>query len=113
MYAPRSLDRKSLVEQLNNAAGRARRKRRAVSAFAGTGHVTAEPIEDLERAIDFVLHGVVRSLRALGEFMGPLQVHRQPMLDRPDAALDRFAKSISRHLGTWNYKTRATRGRAC
>ena len=68
------------------------------SAITEAGDVTAETIEDLERAIDLVLYGVVRPLRALRELVGPLEVHGQLVLDRADPAFRRSSESISRHL---------------
>jgi hypothetical protein len=61
-------------------------------------HVAAQTIEDLERAIDLVLHDIVRSLCPFGEFVRPLQVHRQLVLEGSNPASRPSAESISRHL---------------
>jgi hypothetical protein len=60
--------------------------------------VAAQSIEDLQRTIDLVLHGIIRSLCPFGEFVRPLQVHRQLVLDGPDSPLPRSAESLSRHF---------------
>jgi hypothetical protein len=68
-------------------------------------HVAAQTIEDLERAIDLVLHYIVRSLCPFGEFVRPLQVHRQLVLNGSDAASRRSAESICRHLPVLHLET--------
>jgi len=70
------------------------------SAIAEAADVTAETIEDLDRAIDLVLDGVVRSLRAFCELVGPLEVHGQLVLDGSDPAFRRSSTSVSRHLAS-------------
>ena len=63
-------------------------------ALSVVGHVSAQAIEDLERAIDLVLHRVVRSLCPFGKLVRPLQVHRELVLDGSDSAF-RSSEPIS------------------